>query len=226
MSLERGDAPTAFFDLDGCLVDSRTAIAACFNHALASLSLPPRPPEDLYRYIGPRLHEVFTQLLLEADRDPALAGAAVDAYREVYPELSERHTRSVPGIPELLDACAGHLRLVVVTSQPVSFATSVLDAARLQSRFAAVFGPGLRDVAETKVVTLQRALHRVRLGPDGRAGSWMVGDRHHDIEAGNACGITTVGVTWGIGDRPELERAHASHIVDTPRQLSELLLGR
>jgi hypothetical protein len=80
---------------------------------------------------------------------------------------------------DVLDACAGHLRLVVVTSQLVSFAPWLLDAVGLRAaRFAR---PGVR--------------------------------------------ITTVGVTSGIDDRRELERACAAHVVDTPDQLGRLVLG-
>jgi hypothetical protein len=42
-----------------------------------------------------------------------------------------------------------------------------------------------------KTETLGRALARLDIGV-------MIGDRHHDIDAGRAHGLTTVGVLWGI----------------------------
>ncbi|MPZ73124.1 MAG: HAD hydrolase-like protein, partial [Nitriliruptorales bacterium] len=54
---------TAFFDLDGCLVDSRAAITAAMNHALVSLGFAPRPARELYPYIGPPLRAAFIELL-------------------------------------------------------------------------------------------------------------------------------------------------------------------
>jgi len=52
---------------------------------------------------------------------------------------------------------------------------------------------------------------------------WMVGDRHHDVEAGLACGVPAVGVTWGSGDRTELTTAGAVAVVDAPEQLPAVL---
>jgi phosphoglycolate phosphatase len=53
----------------------------------------------------------------------------------------------------------------------------------------------------------------------------MVGDRHHDVDAGRAHGLHTIGVTWGIGSAAELGEAGADHVVDAPSQLEELLLA-
>lgn len=37
----------------------------------------------------------------------------------------------------------------------------------------------------------------------------MVGDRKFDISAGKSAGFRTIGVTWGFGDRQELETSGA-----------------
>ena len=37
--------------------------------------------------------------------------------------------------------------------------------------------------------------------------SVMVGDRKYDVEGGTACGLDTVGVTFGYGSREELDAA-------------------
>ena len=41
------------------------------------------------------------------------------------------------------------------------------------------------------------------------AGTVMVGDRLHDIEAAKANGLRSIGVLWGYGGREELERVGA-----------------
>ena len=52
----------------------------------------------------------------------------------------------------------------------------------------------------------------------------LVGDRHHDVHAGHAHGIPTIGVTWGgFGQRQELEAAGAAAVVDTVDDLAALL---
>jgi phosphoglycolate phosphatase len=51
----------------------------------------------------------------------------------------------------------------------------------------------------------------------------MVGDRAHDIKAGLANNIQTVGVLWGYGTKDELISAGADLVVDRPADLDWLL---
>jgi phosphoglycolate phosphatase len=92
-------------------------------------------------------------------------------------------------------------------------------------RSSGVFAPPLDALEEPKAAALERALAWAGLAspPERRDEVWMVGDRHHDIDAGHACGTRTVGVTWGIGDREELAAAGAHAIVDAPADLVPLL---
>ena len=203
----------AFFDLDGCLVDSRAAIATCINVGLEALGARTRPEADLYRFIGPALHHTFEELLIEDGLDPARSDDAVAAYREAYATVSLERTTAVPGIVAALNALASATRLAIVTSKPTAFAVPIVAATGLP--LGEVFGPTLDAVAEPKSETLRRALRAV--AADDAAGTVMVGDRHHDVDAGRACGTATVGVTWGIGDADEL--AEADRVIDTPGDL-------
>ena len=75
---------------------------------------------------------------------------------------------------------------------------------------------------EAKVHTMAAAIELLD-GFDPRD-AVLVGDRYHDVEAGLAHGIATIGVTWGgFGDRAELEAAGAAAVVDTVDELATLL---
>lgn len=211
----------AFFDLDGCLVDSRGPIGAAMNAALRDLGLPTSEPEALHRYIGPPLLESFEEILASLDADPALAPRAVEAYRHAYPELALSSTEPVPGIAELLAELHGRMTLMVVTSKPVEYAGPIVAAVGLGSWFEAVLGPALDALAEPKAAKLEQALARAGVGDhERRSAAVMIGDRKHDVAAGKRCGTGTIGVTWGIGDRAELARAGADVTVDRPSELA------
>lgn len=216
-----------FFDLDGCLVDSRAAITHCINHALVDAGLPSRPASDLHRFIGPPLRASFAQLLADHGADPATAAGCVAAYREVYGRVSLERTVVVPGVADALERLAGEVRLAVVTSKPAEFARPILESVALDRWFGAVFAPSLDDLDEPKQAALARGLRwaGVPAEPASPGEAWMCGDRHHDIDAGRACAVATVGVTWGIGDRAELEAAGADVVVEAPSELVPVLLG-
>ncbi|WP_052669057.1 HAD hydrolase-like protein [Nitriliruptor alkaliphilus] len=219
------DVRSVFFDLDGCLVDSRAAIAHSINHALTSASLPRHAEAALHRFIGPPLLSTFVELLTHHGRDPSGAHDCVAAYRDVYGEVSLERTVVVPGVGLVLERLAGEVQLAVVTSKPAEFAEPILASVGLDRWFSEVFAPPLDALEEPKAAALERALAwaGVSSDPTRRSDAWMCGDRYHDIEAGRACGTATVGVTWGIGDRAELEAAGADAIVDDPADLVPLL---
>ncbi len=210
------------FDLDGCLVDSTRAITTCINLALDGVGLPVRDPAELVRFIGPPLPESFATLLDESGADARLVADCVTLYRVAYPEVSLRSTEVVPGIEPALAALSAEAVLAVVTSKPREFAVPIVEHLGLAPWFVAVHGPVTDLQGEPKAATLRRALDTI--GPGLELGHVvMIGDREHDVAAGIACGVRTVGVTWGAGDRAELEAAGADHVVASPAELVALL---
>ncbi len=207
------------FDLDGVLVDSRTAIARSMNHALDACGLERWPEERLHPFIGPPLHDAFREVIDVQAGDPSLVDACVARYRERYRDTCTRETLAMEGVVEVLHALRPRLRCGVATSKPGVFAVPILETLGLRHLFGPVVGPSLEARSEPKRETVARALVALGAGHDVA----MVGDRSHDVVAGRAHGLVTVGVLWGIGGREELESAGADHVVETPAELARLL---
>lgn len=207
------------FDLDGTLADSRAAILGSVRVALRAHRLPPVPDEDLAFLIGPPIGTGMEELMRRIGQPVALAGDVLAAYRADYRRTMLGATPLFPGVAEVVRRIARTGTACVVTSKPQVFAEAIVEHLGLLALLAFVEGPALDAPDEPKKQTLARALERLP------AIEVIVGDRHHDIDAGRAHGLRTVGVTWGIGARDELEAAGADVIVDTPTELAEVLLG-
>jgi phosphoglycolate phosphatase len=207
------------FDLDGVLVDSRVAISRSMNHALEACGLEAWPEERLHPLIGPPLHDAFGELLDEQGGDHELIDACVARYRERYTSVCIEETLANAGIAEVLEELTGRLALGVATSKPEAYAVPILETLGMARFFGSVVGPSLDARGEPKTRTVARALEALRApGPVA-----MVGDRLHDVVAGRANGLTTIGVTWGIGSEAELRDAGADHVVDSTAELTALL---
>lgn len=204
------------FDLDGCLIDSRDAILTSVRFALVEAGLPVPPDDELLWVIGPPIGLGFAELLRRLGGDPARSGELTGSYRADYRTSMLERTTVIPGIPEALEEVGDARPLCVVTSKPEPLATPLLDHLGLLDRFEFVEGPTLSAPAEPKAETLARALAHTGIAA-------MVGDRHHDVDAGRAHGLLTIGVTWGIGDAAELGEAGADHIVTDPAELAAVL---
>jgi phosphoglycolate phosphatase len=206
---------TLLFDLDGTLVDSAAPIGGAVNAAFEAHDLPVLPDGELRAFVGPPLYDTFEAVLVAHGRDPDLVPSMIAAYREVYAETSLTQTTVYPGIRELLDRIRSRARLGVVTSKPRATAIPILHALALIDRFEFVEGPALSS-QELKPQTLARAM---RTAGVVAANTFMIGDRRHDIEAGLAHGLQTIGVTWGFGAVEELTTAGAHHLVNRPDEL-------
>jgi phosphoglycolate phosphatase len=200
------------FDLDGVLLDSRTAIARCMEHALQVHGVPVPRAAELERYIGPPLLDAFAELA-GADK----AASCLDTYRERYVHSSLEETTVVPGVREVLAAVAAQVPVAVATTKPHAYANPLCERLGLAPHLRALAGPELDAPDEVKTVTIVRALAALGLEPG--ADVPMVGDRRHDAEAASANGLRCVGVLWGIGDEAELRAAGADPIVGAPADL-------
>lgn len=210
------DHDSVLFDLDGVLVDSRTAITGCINHALIEHEFSARPAEDLHRFIGPSLADAFAELT-EHPSESAVVASCLDSYRGRYAEASLRETIVTPGIEIALSELAQQYRLAVATSKPLAFAEPLLSTLGLRPFFTAVAGPDLSVQGQNKANTIAVALKM--LGHPERA--VMVGDRSHDIHGAQSHSLPSIGVAWGIGSTKELRDAGAEAIVNVPAELGE-----
>jgi phosphoglycolate phosphatase len=201
------------FDLDGVLVDSRSVLADCINHALRAHGLPPRHPPTLHRYVGPPLVDTFAELTGEPATS-ALVADCLRTCRERYAETSLRETSLVPGVEAVLRELSADHALAVATTKPRAFAEPLLEALGVRSHFAVVAGPNMAAVTEDKATTIGSALKA--LGP---VRAVMVGDRRFDITGAHANGLPAIAVRWGIGSAAELEAVSPQAIVNSPEEL-------
>jgi phosphoglycolate phosphatase len=208
------------FDLDGVLVDSRATITQSLNAALRAHDRAEVPPEQLYRFVGPPIHAVFTELLGRA-AGGQLVDSCVAAYRAHYGSCLDA-TVLVGGVAEVVEVLARRAPLAVATSKPLPVAELVLDRSGLLPLFMVVAGPSLEARNESKTVTVARALAALGADP-GSGNDVMVGDRYHDVEAARAHNLRAIGVTWGIGSEAELHEAGAEVIVRHPSELLHLV---
>jgi len=213
---------TCLFDVDGTLLDSREPILHALNSALTEHGLDPLSDVELSPYIGPPLQAMLEMLVDERGVARALIPDLIRDYRAAYRIVAVEMAVTYPGVADLLAGLHNHVRLGVATSKPLTFTDPILEALGFASMFEVVAGPSLTK-SESKRDTMARA---IKLMEDtSEVGALvMVGDRHHDIEAGIDHGARTIGVTWGFGSRAELTHAGADYIVDHPSEIIELAL--
>jgi phosphoglycolate phosphatase len=209
------------FDLDGTLIDSEIGIVTSIEYALEKLGAPIPSREELRKWIGPPLRATFP---LALGGDAEKVERAVALYRERFQDIGWREHVVYPGIADALVALVRRgLRLAVVTSKPDLYAGRIVASLPFGAHFEQVYAVGAGSAHSEKASLIARALDEFGIAPDDAA---MIGDRHFDIEGALANRVRAVGVTWGFGDRAELESAGAHAIAESPQQLLALVSAR
>ena len=206
---------SVIFDLDGTLSDNSEGIMAGVRYAMANFGVEDIPDETLRRFIGPPLHDTFSQIFgLSSEQ----SDRAVELYREYYRPTGIFQNKMYDGIVKLLEALrSGGAKVYVCTSKPQEMTDRILNFFGITGCFDAVVGASLDRSMNSKAALLAHLLETAK--PPMPA--VMIGDTRFDIEGAAACGLPAVAVQWGFGEPEELKDAVYS--AATPKQLYEYL---
>lgn len=211
---------TILFDLDGTLTDSGLGITKAVQYALGQMGYEVPERESLFCFIGPPLHRSFQK---HYHMDEETSVEAVRQFRVYYNQMGGILENEVyGGIRELLAALkqAGK-RLMVATSKPQAAAELVMHHFGLDEYVPDIIGGTDDPRRNTKGKVIAWALREYGVEPGTAV---MVGDREHDVLGAAENGIPCIGVTWGYGDRPELETAGAKAVFDRAEEVTEYIL--
>lgn len=225
------------FDLDGTLIDTaadfiRIIKVMCAKHKHAC------PSDEAIREqvsAGARamVKLMFGDELADvADTDPKLL-----AYRQEFLDLYEADicvdSRVFDGLDELLVRLESlGVPWGIVTNKPRYLAQNLLDKLVLTERCGVLVCPD--DVVNTKPDPEPMFLAVERL--NAKLGTHIdpkdciyVGDHVRDIQAGKSAGMTTIIAKFGYlsaQDKMDLPQWGADAIIDTPHELTQLILEK
>ena len=205
------------FDLDGTLIDSIELILNSAEHAFRKLERPCPSPAEWLGGVGIPLWTMFRRYA----RDDADLAALIAAYREYQMTHHDRLVRCYDAVPEVLTELRGRGVVIgVVTSKSEALALRALALWRIARYMDTVVGCDscVRHKPDPEPVLL--ALERLGVQP---ARTVFVGDSVHDMEAGNAAGVTTIAALWGPFSRTDLEPSRPVHYLEAMSALPGLL---
>lgn len=190
------------FDLDGTLTDPGLGIKNSIRYALDKFGL--TTPEDsvLDNFIGPPLLDSFAKY---CGASPEEAKTLLSLYREYFSVKGLFENEIYDGVLETLAALKkGGATLCLATSKPEPYAKKIVEHFGIAKYLDFVGGSTMDETRTKKDEVIAYVLESTGI----RAGeAVMVGDRKYDVEGGTACGLDTVGVTFGYGSREELDAA-------------------
>ncbi len=213
------------FDLDGTITEPALGITNAIIYSLGKYNIEVEDRSSLYKFIGPPLRDSF-QEFYGFDEDKA--ERAVAFYREYYSVNGLIENELMPGIVECLDSLAkAGCKLYIATSKPEEFAKKILENLNVLHCFDIVAGASMDGSRDKKELVMGYLFEKMkdRYSDFSLYKTVMVGDRHFDINGANYFGMDSIGVTFGYGDREELETAGATIVADSAEELRNYILA-
>lgn len=209
------------FDLDGTLTDPAQGITNSFIHALTFFGIEIPSYETLCTFIGPPLPATFKNVFGFSD-DKAMEGVA--KYREYFSVKGLFENFVYDDIPELLQILKKNgKKLLVATSKPEEYSIKILKHFNLASYFDFICGSNMDETRSKKEEVIEYALSLCNISNKDKPKVLMIGDREHDIIGANKNGIQSCGVLYGYGNAEELQKAGATFIAKTPKDILKII---
>ena len=215
MTALSGEIAAVFFDLDGTLVDSAPDLIVAMQRLRAETGEPDVDVSAIGHVVSKGGRAMLRRGFPEADE--AHIERLLPRFLELYAEAIATHTRTYPGIDEVLAGLeARGIRWGVVTNKPGWLARALLSAIELDARCAALVSGDCLPLRKPHPAPL---LHACSLANVAVAHSVYVGDDVRDIETGKRAGMRTVAAAWGYLDGDDVRTWGADAIVEQPRDL-------
>jgi pyrophosphatase PpaX len=205
------------FDLDGTLLDTIELLLASVRWAFRDRSERVPTREEWIAGIGTPL---ASQMRVYATDERDLA-TLIDGYREYQRAHHDELTRAyADAIETVVDLRRDGYRTGVVTSKASDIANRSLAFVGLDRYLDVVVGFDSTDRHKPDPEPVRYALDALQVSPSDAV---FVGDSPHDMYAGNAAGVVTVGALWGPFPRSALLPASPRFYLDRIRDLPPLL---
>ena len=209
------------FDLDGTLTKSEIGIINTIIYALSKFDITIDDRENLKKFIGPPLKKSFVDYFEFTEEK---AKEAVTYCQEYMRDKGIYEAPLYDGIKEVLKKLNSNgKRVFILTSKPEEFANKIVRHLQVDRFFEDVVGANLDGTRTDKAEVISLLLDKYSIAD--RSKVVMVGDREHDIIGAKSTGIDSIGVLYGYGDVEELTLAGATHIIMTPEELVDIILG-
>lgn len=202
------------FDLDGTLVDSLPLILESFRAALKQVNLS-FSDEEILKTVGLPLRDICARFA--GDRGQEL----FKCYLEYQDKIHDSYLKEYPGTMEaLVNIKNRSFRLGIVTSKRRVMAERGIKLTGLDKIIEVLVALEDAPRAKPEAEPVLKALEALEVEPPHAV---YVGDSPFDIRCGKKAGVQTVGVTWGISSREQLEREEPNAIIDNWQQLLDFL---
>jgi phosphoglycolate phosphatase len=209
-------------DLDGTLVDSQSILVGLVNDTLDTAGYARAAVQIVAGSIGLPLDEVFRRAAPDAS-DDAVARLCTSYRRRADTPEFVRQFRLYGDVASTLTALrSAGARLVVATSKGRATTLDILRHCAIDNVIDAVIGGDSVSRGKPHPEMVHQAQALFAIPPERTV---LIGDTSFDMQMGQAAGVATCAVTYGMHAADVLRALQPDFVIDRFAMLRELLIG-
>lgn len=212
---------TIIFDLDGTLLDTLDDLKDSVNFALNRQNFPLRTKDEIRSFVGNGIKKLVERAV-PMGTDADVFDVCFKDFSDYYKLHMEDKTAPYENINNMLENIKKAGFKTAIVTNKVDYAA--------QDLCKRMFG----DTIDLVVGSVDDRPNKP--APDGvfyaldelkstRENAIFVGDADTDILTAKNAGLTSIGVLWGFRDRKTIEKEGAEYIVETVKELENLLIS-
>lgn len=209
------------FDLDGTLLDSAPDLGAAINVMLTDLGANTVCDQVSRRWVGNGMPKLVQRAMAHADIADCEYQRAFTSFTSAYAADSSSRSSLYRGVAQALAQLQQlAMPMALITNKAERFLPQLLADFKLESYFSVVLGG---DTLAEKKPHPMPLLHVCQLWSIEPQQLLMVGDSKNDIQAGQAAGAQTLGLTYGYNYGEHIALSNPDRVADNLLELVELL---
>lgn len=209
---------TAFFDLDGTLVDHFAAIHRSYVHTLPQLGLPAPTLAQVRDAVGGGLERAMLRFV-----SPEQLTAALAIYRPYFERTMLDDVVLLPGAREALELLAARgIACAVLTNKVGPASRRICQHLGITPWLKGIFGAQDTPWLKPDIRLVKHVLAEMKLPTDGLL---MIGDSPFDVQTGIFSNFPCWAVTTGTHNSDQLNAAGAARVFPDMSSLLTALLA-
>ena len=213
------------FDLDGTLINSALDLALAINYMLKTLEADTFTEEIIHGWVGNGALTLVKRALsgnrtVDKKLDKAYVQKALKIFLDYYEKNLCNATVPYPHVISTLTTLKEKYTLAIVTNKPFVFVSPILKSLEMDGLFELILGGDSLKEKKPHPMPLHYVCEKLEVSV---ADAVMVGDSKNDILSANACGMDSVGVTYGYNYGEDIGMHKPTVILDDFSELLKLL---
>ena len=204
--------------MDGTLCNTWLDLARAVQAAMTHFGFAPPSDEDVLRFVGNGSFKLIELALPEGKKE--YIADAEKYFQQYYRTHLTVHTLPYEGITELVMGLRTRgIKLGVVSNKSVVPLKEITEKF-FPGVFDAVYGGCPEMPLKPAPDMIKAAMNQLNVT---ETETLYVGDSGVDMETARRAGVDSAGVTWGFRSVAELRAAYATHIVDSPAEILQII---